>query len=106
MPFCELCELDRSVCAHGHADRQRAATASRQEAANSAPALWISPTRYAHFPGCPHKGDDEDYSRWGELNTPRAWELLGNGQQLPATGGANVVAVDRCRDCIAHGPWE
>jgi hypothetical protein len=100
MAFCELCEMDREFCPHGLADRRRAATEIASE-------LLISPAGMAHFPGCPHKGDDLDYRRWAELDMPRAWERLGNGEQLQATGGErpDLVARLRCQDCANHGPW-
>ncbi len=73
----------------------------------SAPRLLVSPSGKAHFPGCPHKGEDPDYSQWGEITTPRAWEVLGGGQPVPATEGARPdrVALSRCEDCASHGPW-
>jgi hypothetical protein len=96
--YCDLREMDRSYCVHGLAERRRAARAST---------LLISPNNIAHFPRCPHKGDDPDYSRWAEVNTPDAWQRLGNGEQLRATGGSrsDLVAMARCQDCIDHGPW-
>jgi len=100
MAYCELCDLDREFCEHGRAEeRAHADTAVRQ--------LLISPNGIAHFPGCPHKGDHSDYSRWATLELPRAWERLGNGEQLEATGGQRpgLVARTRCRDCVSHGPW-
>jgi hypothetical protein len=100
MAYCELCEMDRGFCEHGLAERRRAATAATGE-------LLISRNGMAHFPGCPHKGDDPDYRRWATLDTPRAWERLGNGEQLHATGGErpDLVATSRCQDCVSHGPW-
>jgi hypothetical protein len=100
MTYCDLCEMDREFCEHGLADRRRKAAA----AANG---LLISPNGVAHFAGCPHKGDHQDYRRWAELNVPRAWERLGNGEQLPATSGQSpsLTATDRCKDCVSHGPW-
>jgi hypothetical protein len=99
MAYCDLCEMDRDSCEHGLAERRRAASASASR-------LLISPNNMAHFPQCDHK-DDPDFSRWAELDTPRAWERLGNGEQLPATGGArpDLIAKSRCRDCVNHGPW-
>jgi hypothetical protein len=98
--YCSLCEMDCDSCEHGLAERRRAASASIST-------LLISPASMAHIPRCPHK-DDPDYSRWAELDTPRAWESLGNGEQLPATGGSrrDLVAVTRCQDCIDHGPGQ
>jgi hypothetical protein len=61
----------------------------------------------AHFPGCPHKGDDPDFSYWGSLDLPQAWQLLGNGEHLLATGRkrSDLVATSRCQTCLGHGPW-
>lgn len=100
MAYCELCEMEREFCVHGMGDRRETAMAVAVE-------LLISPNGMAHFPGCPHKGDHPDYSRWAELNVPGAWQLLGNGEHLPATGGKNpgLVATSRCQDCVGHGPW-
>jgi hypothetical protein len=81
-------------------ERRRSSTVADGE-------LLISPNGMAHFPGCTHKGDDANYSRWAKLVMPRGWERLGNGERLRATGGecADLVAVSRCRDCLSHGPW-
>ena len=100
MAYCDLCEMDREFCEHGLAERRR-------NAAATATGLLVSPTGIAHFAGCPHKVDHQDYSRWAELNAPRAWERLGNGERLQATGGQNsgLAAADRCTDCVSHGPW-
>jgi hypothetical protein len=97
MSYCPLCDMDRGQCVHGLADRRRTAGTER---------LLISPANLAHFPGCDHK-DDDDYSEWAELDIPNAWERLGNGGRLAATGGARPdrVATGRCKDCVAHGPW-
>ena len=55
----------------------------------------------------PAQGRGFDYSGWASLSEPRAWERLGNGELLPATGGQrpSLVAKSRCRDCVSHGPW-
>lgn len=100
MAYCDLCEMDREFCEHGLTDRRRSAAAT-------ATGLLISPKGVVHFAGCPHKGDHQDYSRWAELDAPRAWERLGNGEHLRATGGQNpgLTASDRCKDCVSHGPW-
>src|ERR1044072_6061124 len=86
--YCDLCEMDRSYCVHGLSERRRVASAS---------ILLISPSSIAHLPQCPHKGDDPDYSRWAELDTPDAWQRLGNGEQLFATRGLWPAAVARGR---------
>jgi hypothetical protein len=41
------------------------------------------------------------------LETLDAWERLGNGEPLPATGGSrcDLIAKTRCQDCVDHGPW-
>ena len=98
--YCDLCEMDRSYCVHGLRERHQVASAS-------ASILLVSPRNVAHFPECPHKGDDPDYSRWGEINTPSAWQRLGNGEELHATGGSrpDLIAKARCQDCVDHGPW-
>lgn len=100
MAYCELCDMNREFCEHGLADRRGNASAAARE-------LLISPKGVAHFPGCPHKGDDPDYTCWASLDTPRAWERLGNGEQLLATGGGRpgLPVGARCRDCDSHGPW-
>lgn len=100
MAYCDLCEMDRGFCEHGLTERRRNAVAI-------ADGLLISPNGIVHIPGCHHKGDDPDYSRWAMLDTPRAWERLGNGEQLPATGGQSpgLIAGTRCQDCASHGPW-
>ncbi len=100
MAYCELCEMDLAYCEHGLAARRR-------RASTVAVRLFISPNGMAHFPGCPHKGDDPDYTRWAELDTPGAWARLGNGEHFRATGGdrPDLIAETRCRDCVDHGPW-
>jgi hypothetical protein len=100
MDYCDMCEMDRQYCEHGLAERQGASSAVVSE-------LLIAPSGKAHFPGCPHKGDHPDYSRWATLETPRACERLGNGENLGGTGGGrpDLIATARCKDCLEHGPW-
>jgi alkylated DNA nucleotide flippase Atl1 len=82
-------------------------TQSSAAASGSATSLLISPRGIAHFPECPHKGDDPDYNDWAELDLPQAWQRLGNGEHLSATGGErrDLIATSRCKTCIDHGPW-
>lgn len=35
----------------------------------------------AHFDGCPHKGDDPDFSKWGRLDGHNNGQPLGNGDR-------------------------
>ena len=92
--------MDRAYCEHGRADRPHAASATAVK-------LLISPNSMAHFPGCPHKGDDRDFGRWAELDAPDAWARLGSGEHLRATGcnRPSLIAETRCRDCVERGPW-
>lgn len=99
MAYCELCDMQLESCPHGLSER-------RADAAETATKLLIAPSGLAHFPGCPHKGDD-NYSDWGKLETPNAWQRLGNGESIKATGGSRPdrIATGRCQDCVSHGPW-
>ena len=100
MPRCELCDLELDQCPHG---RQQQLRASAHVAL-----VLISPRGVAHLAGCPHKGDDLDYSQWGEADAPGSWASLGQGGTLVATGGGRpgLIAKKRCADCLNHGVWE
>jgi hypothetical protein len=69
MAHCELCGMDVRFC-------RRSLTERRASSAAVAGQLLISPKGMAHFPGCPHKGDDADYSRWATLAMAQAWQRL------------------------------
>jgi len=99
MVWCELCDLDRSTCIHGLRDRQWA----RERRA----VLLISPRGMARFDGCPHKGDDPDFEKWGRLAGDDVWQRLANGEAIPTvdSSGRRLVATSRCSDCLDHGPW-
>ena len=99
MTWCDLCDLDRATCVHGMADR----TTARARTA----VVLVSPRGVAHFDGCPHKGDDPDYARWGRIEGVDTWQVLGNGGHLPTvdTLGRPIIATKRCLDCVDHGPW-
>jgi hypothetical protein len=99
MAWCDRCEMDLSFCEHG-------LSARRDQAGRSA-ILRVSPRGIAHFDGCPHKGDDPDYQRWGELAIPGAWQRLGNGEyfEIDDNSGQRLTASTRCSDCLEHGPW-
>ena len=100
MVYCDLCDMEFSSCPHGLREGQAVASTAVTK-------LLIAPSGYAHFPGCPHKGDHPDFSQWGQIDAPNAWQRLGNGERLKATGGCRPdrVATARCRDCVSHGPW-
>jgi hypothetical protein len=100
MAYCELCDMDDSVCAHGYERR----IAARERVA----ALRVAPSGKAHFDGCPHKGDeDDDYERWGVIDEEGAWQRLANREQISTTtsSGRTLVATSRCTTCVQHGPW-
>lgn len=99
MVWCELCDLERAMCVHG----LRAEQTARERRAG----LLISPRGIAHFDGCPHKGDDPDYSKWGRLSDDNSWQRLGNGESIETvdSSGRELVATARCSDCVDHGPW-
>lgn len=96
---CELCDLPLDQCEHGRPTPKSVAPRS----------LEVSPTQMAHYPGCPHKGDDPDFSRWGLItrDTALAWQALCNGEPVPADGGEqpSLVATSRCQTCDYHGAW-
>ena len=62
---CELCDLPIDQCVHGLAEQRRKAAVSAL--------VRVSPTHTAHLDGCPHKGDDDDYTGWGEITQPGSW---------------------------------
>jgi hypothetical protein len=92
--------MERDNCPHGLSERRAAVT-------TTVTSPLIAPSSKTHFRGCTHKGDDPDYRQWGKLDTPNAWQRLGNGESLKATGGQHPdrVATTRCQSCVAHGPW-
>src|SRR6516165_3961082 len=85
--------------APGHPNRSTllSAGSARSRSSADSPTSTTSPPYYpteeaghsaeSHFRAPQHKSDDPDYSRWATLDMPRAWERLGNGEQLEATGG-------------------
>ena len=97
---CEKTDLLVAHCDHCKPNRH-APRAIRVEL------LEVSPTNFAHIPGCFHKGDDPDRSRWGEIrkNPSQAWERLGNGDVVAADAGERVgiEARVRCRHCVSRG---
>lgn len=91
--------MDLAWCVHG--------LENRQSARERTSALEVSPRGWAHFPGCPHKGDDPEKARWGRIEEPDAWQVLGNGVRITTADqiGRELVAHHRCETCLAHGPW-
>ena len=99
LAYCDFHDMNRDNCQRGLSERHAAASTAVTR-------LLVAPGGMAHFPGCPDKGDHQDYSQWGELDTPNAWQRLGNGESLNATGGQRLdrVAATRCKDCAPLGP--
>ncbi|MFI8523078.1 hypothetical protein ACIGB8_01435 [Promicromonospora sukumoe] len=66
--------------------------------------VHVSPEKVGHLPGCMHKGEDEDYTRWGEIHAPGAWQDLRNGRRLLTDHGAviGMAATRACKSCIAR----
>lgn len=99
---CDFCDLPLDQCEHG------ARTKTRFKA-QSVGMLEVSPAHMAHYPGCPHKGDDSDRKGWGEIRhaPDSAWQQLGNRQPVTSDAGARpgLVAAQRCSTCDEHGPW-
>lgn len=77
---CEIDGLLISECEHGLKERKRKARLNA--------IVQVSPSHIAHLGGCMHKGEDEDFTKWGEITAPGAWIHL--CQTMPADGG--VVA--------------
>lgn len=107
---CELCDLPLDQCQHGLSERRRRALVNSL--------VRVSPRNMAHLDGCMHKGDDEDYSGWGEIQSPGAWEHLCSTVPLQSTGkrfvadlvttAGNVIGLevtDICAHCRDHGSW-
>ncbi|WP_438491840.1 hypothetical protein [Streptomyces asiaticus] len=68
-------------------------------------AILISPTQYAHLPGCGHLTESlVKAPRWGWIPDPPAglWDRLGAGYPAIATAGnTDRRAVRRCESCEA-----
>ena len=99
MGYCDLCDIDS-----GTVRTVRVSRALLQ--VWRVTKLLIASSGFARFPSRPHKSDHPDYTQWGELHAPNAWQRLGNGEYLKATGGweADRVVTARRQDCVAHGP--
>jgi hypothetical protein len=74
---CELCDLEFDHCKHGLEQRSKKSLAGV--------IVQVSPKNVAHLVGCLHKGDDQDFSKWGEINSEGAWIHL--RETMPADGG-------------------
>ncbi len=99
MTSCQTCDTDRSEsCSHGQTGRHAAALSST--------VVLVAPSGRGHFDGCPNE-EARDFSRWGELRVPDAWQRLGSGEALSTTtsAGQPLVATRRCPECADHGPW-
>ena len=104
---CEICDLELAQCVHGLAEQKRRTLQSA--------VIQVSPRNMAHLEGCLHKGEDEDYSKWGEIAGTGAWRHL--CETMPADGGkvsdlvtnsGAVIGMEVrhvCKHCRAHGKW-
>lgn len=104
---CELCDLDLDQCRHGLEERKRNSLAKA--------IVLVSPKSVAHLAGCLHKGEDEDFSKWGEISVEGAWIHL--CQTMPADGGVvsdlitdsgaviGLEVTHVCKNCRGHGRW-
>ena len=94
--YCELCEMEN--CADHGPGRAGAALRTAQRLANAE--IQVSPRNIAHFPGCLHKGNDQDFAEWGFIRGLKdAWTRPGNGEQLATNAGVERVATSRCSTC-------
>ncbi|WP_433871051.1 hypothetical protein [Saccharopolyspora sp. CA-218241] len=91
---CERCDLPVGQCEH-----------TRPRVDHDV--VLISPRKKAHLPGrCVHY-NDTGMGDWGEIRgVVRAWERIGNGETLTATGGGNpaLSTGSRCIDCVGSVP--
>ena len=85
-PYCDFCDLPLDQCIHGQPAPVARGVAARLE---------VSPRHMAHYPGCPHKGDSDDFSGWGliTVDTANAWTAIGNGHPVATDGGDRVGHV-------------
>ncbi|MGF0117447.1 hypothetical protein ACQFYA_14155 [Promicromonospora sp. Marseille-Q5078] len=101
-------EMGEELCIHDMAPgtcalcSPRIGSASASMLADTA-VVYVSPSHVGHLAGCSHK-DDEDFSRWGEITRPGAWQDLRNGRAVAADTGSRVglVANEACKSCIAR----
>jgi hypothetical protein len=91
MPYCEHCDMNREYCPHGLAE-QRVGHVPRVTSF-----LLVSPRGMAHFPGCPHKGDDPDLGQWGNLELPRHIRLAPRARHARAGGPSRQSCQPRRR---------
>jgi len=71
------------------------------------PSCWSLPVASRTFRSVPTRAMIVTTAAGAEINTPNAWQRLGNGEELQATGGSrpDLIAKTRCQDCVDHGPW-
>jgi len=98
---CELCDLELEQCIHGLAEAKRKAKLKVL--------VQVSPNNVAHLEGCAHKGEDEDFAKWGEITGEGAWIHL--CQTMPLNGGVTSDLITNsgaviglqvfhvCKDC-------
>lgn len=98
--YCELCDMEN--CADHGVGRDRVARQATQRRADAE--IQVSPRNMAHFPGCMHKGDDEDFTGWGFIRGVKDAWTLGNGEHLATNAGVPRIATSRCLTCEDTGP--
>lgn len=98
------CEMEN--CAdHGPGRATAGRQAAERRARRADTEIQVSPRNMAHFPGCLHKGDDEDFAGWGFIRDVKdAWTRLGNGEQIATNSGVARVATSRCLTCEDTDP--
>ncbi|MFE5339954.1 hypothetical protein ACFQ80_07015 [Isoptericola sp. NPDC056578] len=101
-------EMSEDLCIHDMAPGTCALCSPRYGGASASmladtAVVYVSPSHVGHLAGCLHK-DDEDFSRWGEITRPGAWQDLRNGRAVATDSGARVglVANEACKSCIAR----
>lgn len=107
---CERCDcligLGCACSSAASAVSPQSASPTRQEWRHfAADTILVSPTQYAHLPGCTHLTEELVKSpRWGWIPQPPRglWDRLSSSHPATATAGNTArQAVRRCEECQA-----